>query len=267
MRPLEFFQRHPVFRFEEFAEYHQAAGRSQRTTWALLWKHVRAGNLLNVRRGLYAVVPPTLTADTVVVDPYLLCSRLVEDAVLAYHAALRFYGRAHAVSRRYTYLSSHRLKPFTFRGDEFVPVLVSSPLRAFDDWGGAINTERRQTLDMRVTSLERTLVDVMATPEHGGGWEEIWLSLQSVEYFDLDVVLQYVARLGSSVVAARVGFFLEQQREPLMVEDRHLTALQRLRPQQARYFDRSLAAGGRLVSRWNLIVPDQIAAQSWEHNA
>jgi len=43
--------------------------------------------------------------------------------------------------------------------------------------------------------LERTLVDVLDAPEHGGGWEEIWLSLESVEFFDLDAVIEYALKL------------------------------------------------------------------------
>lgn len=267
MRPLEFFRNHPVFRYEEFANRHRAAGRKHRTTWSLLFKHVSAGNLINVRRGVYAVVPTGSTPDAVAIDPYLLCSRLVEDAVVAYHAALRFFGRAHSASRRYTYFTSHRLKPFDFKGDEFVPVLVPAPLRKLPDQGGWINTARRQGLDLRVTSLERTLVDVMAAPRHGGGWEEIWRSLESVEYFDLEAVAAYAETLGSAITAARVGYFLEQHREALMVEDEHLAPLEQLRPRQERYFDRGMTTGGTLVHRWNLIVPEQIANRAWEEVA
>ena len=32
---------------------------------------------------------------------------------------------------------------------------------------------------VRVTSLERSLVDLLHSPEHGGGWEEIWRSLEA----------------------------------------------------------------------------------------
>jgi len=266
MRPLDFFRNHPVFRYEEFASCHRAAGRSRQTTWSLLFKHVSAGNLLNVRRGVYAVVPPGSRPESVTVDPYLLCSRLVEDAVVAYHTALRYYGRAHSASRRYTYLTSHRLKPFDFKGDEFVPVLVPASLRKMPDQGGGINTERRQGLDLHVTSLERTLVDVMAAPQHGGGWEELWRSLESVEYFDLEAVVAYADTLGSAIAAARVGYFLEQHQESLMVEEQHLALLDKLRPRQERYFDRGMS-GGTLVRRWNLIVPEQIANRSWEEVA
>lgn len=263
MRSKVYFSRHPVFRFDEFAERHRAAGRSPRTTWSLLNKHVKSGRLLNVRRGVYAVVPPTATPESVAIDPYLLCSRLADDAVVAYHTALRFYGRAHSDSRRYTYLTHHRLKPFSFRGDEFVPVLVPAALRSLPEMGGSINIERRQGLELGVTSLERTLVDVMAAPQHGGGWEEIWRSLESVEYFDQDAVVDYTEKLGSAIAAARVGYFLEQHQESLMVDERALSRLQALRPRQQRYFDRGHAEG-KLVHRWNLIVPERIMSRSWE---
>ena len=36
-----------------------------------------------------------------------------------------------------------------------------------------------------VTGYERALVDVLDAPEHGGGWEEIWGSLESIEFVDL----------------------------------------------------------------------------------
>ncbi len=55
-------------------------------------------------------------------------------------------------------------------------------------------------------------------------------SLESVEFFDLDKVVEYALLLGNATTGAKVGFFLEQHREPLMVEDRHLKALQGLRP-------------------------------------
>ncbi len=46
----------------------------------------------------------------------------------------------------------------------------------------------RAGIEFRATGLERTLVDLHARPDLGGGWEEIWRSLESVEYFDLDLI-------------------------------------------------------------------------------
>ena len=116
--------------------------------------------------------------------------------------------------------------------------------------------------EVRVTTLERAMVDVLDAPDKGGGWEEIWRSLQMVEFFDLDAVVEYTGPLGSALTAARVGFFLEQRRDALMVEEQHLDALAKLAPKQPRYFD-ATREPGRLISPWSLIVPERILRQQW----
>jgi predicted transcriptional regulator of viral defense system len=263
VKPKAFFALHAVFRLEEFRTAHLASGRrSAATTAAVLKQHVAAGHLVNVRRGLYAVVPPAADAATFRVDPFLLASRLTDDSVIAYHAALQLLGVAHSLSNRITYLTRHRAKPFRFQDLEFVPVLVPAAVRERKDLGGGIREERRQGLVVRVTGHERTLVDVFDAPELGGGWEEIWRSLEAIEFVDLDFVVDYVVRLGSALTIARVGFFLEQHRDALLVEDRHIEALQARAPNQPSYLERRIR-GGKLVPRWNLIVPDDVRTRAW----
>jgi len=116
---------------------------------------------------------------------------------------------------------------------------------------------------VRVTTLERTLVDILHQPGKGGGWEETWRSLEMVEFFDLDAVVEYASKVGAALTAARVGFFLEQHREALMVEDHHLDALRERRPAQAAYFDPARTPG-TLVAGWNLVVPEAVLQRSWE---
>jgi hypothetical protein len=84
-----------------------------------------------------------------------------------------------------------------------------------------------------------------------------------VEFFDLDAVLKYAKTLASPLTVARLGFFLEQHRESWMVEDRHLTALEGGIPAQRRYWSSSRETG-RLISRWNIIVPTAILERRWQ---
>jgi len=63
---------------------------------------------------------------------------------------------------------------------------------------------------------------VLDAPEHGGSWEEIWRSLEEIEFVDLDFVVAYALRLGSALTIARFGLFLEQHTDELLVEERHL---------------------------------------------
>ena len=120
---------------------------------------------------------------------------------------------------------------------------------------------------VRVTGYERTLVDLLDVPEYGGGWEEIWRSLEAVEFFDLDFIVDYALRLGSALTIARVGFFLEQHQQAFMVEERQLQTLQAQAPKQRQYFERRHRKGGKLIRRWNLIVPEEVLKRSWDEVA
>jgi len=267
MTPVDFFSHVSLFRLEDFFAAHQAGKTLQPgSSLAAIKQHLRAGNLVRVRRGLYAVVPRGLTPDGVQVDPFALATQLAPDAVVAFHGALRFHGKAHSLSRSIPYLTGTRIKPFCFQGTEFVPIPVPPCLRSLPQWGGGIMETQRNGARIRVTTLERTLVDVLEAPRHGGGWEEIWRSLESVEFLDLDAVIDYLVKLSSPVAVARVGFYLEQHREELMVEEAQLEFLSRLAPRRPVYLQRRNREPGKLVARWNLVVPLRILHRTWEES-
>lgn len=264
MRSSDFFSTHPVFTHEQYLAAHRdGRERSPRTVDSLLSHHIDAGRLLRIRRGLYAAVPAGATSADFRADPFLVASKLANDAVIAYHAALQFRGKTYSVWHRFTVLTATHVRPFEFQDNEFVAVAPPKAVRNLADFGGSVVTEPYAGGELRVTTLERTLVDVLDAPAQGGGWEEVWRSLEMVEYFDLDAVIAYAFKLGTALTLARVGYFLEQHREQLFVEDKHLAPLRARAPKQPRYFDTTREAG-RLVAAWNLIVPERVLCRSWE---
>jgi predicted transcriptional regulator of viral defense system len=264
MRPQEFFARKPVFTHNEFVAFLDAEQpRSKKTRESLLTYYTKTGRLLHVRRGLYVVVPLGVNPATCPVDPYLLAAKMTDDAVLAYHTALEFFGRAHSVHERFIYLTNHAPRPVTFRSYRFCAALFPKKLRDKGRETFAVNTAERAGISVKVTSLERTLVDVLTRPRLAGGWEEIWRSLESVEFFDLDQVVEYALLLDNATTVARVGFFLEQHRETLMVDDAHLKRLQERRPSKPHYMERGGRRRGYFASAWNLVVPMEVVRRSW----
>ena len=263
MNSTLFFDTHPVFTRQEFAD--ARAGnrkRSTRTTDSLLRKYVADGRLLRVRGGVYAVVPRGADATRAPVDPYLVATKLAPDATVAYHAALQFWGKAYSVWHRFHYLTRSRLRGFRFRDLEFVPVQAPRAVRTRAAYAVGVTAQRHGGGIAHVTTLERTLVDVLDAPANAGGWEEIWRSLEMVEFFDLDAVVTYALKLGSALTVARVGFFLEQHRDSLMADDEHLEKLRKHRPRQPRYLD-ARRESGKLVSAWNLVVPERVIGRAW----
>jgi predicted transcriptional regulator of viral defense system len=263
MRSAEFFETHPVFTHAEFVAAHTAIGRSSRTSNNLLARYLATGRLVRIRRGLYASVPRGVDPNSAAVDPYLVVTHLAEDATVAYHAALQFAGRAYSTWRRFHYVTAKRSKPLGFRDLEFVPTRVPSYVSDVAAWNDGMREVAHAGGRVRVATLERTMVDVLDRPDKGGGWEEIWRSLEMVEFFDLDEVIGYALRAGSALTVGRVGFYLEQHRESLMVTDEHLRLLRPRAPKQPRYLDSSRKPGA-LVTSWNIIVPHDVLERSWE---
>ena len=265
MKHDAFFRKHPVFTVEELSR-HLASQREvgPRAREALLAYHAKVGRLVQVRRGLYAVVPPSAYAGSHPIDPFLVAAKLTPDAVLSYHTALAFHGRAYAVWEHVVYSTAHPTGPLNFRSHVFRGTRFPKALIREGKVHVGVSTAERSGLEIRVTNLERTLVDVLDRPDLAGTWEEIWRSLESVEFFDLDDVVEYTRLLGNATTAAKAGFFLEQHRESLMVEDHYLQNLQDLRPRQPHYLDRARRGAVRLVSRWNLVVPEELLERAWE---
>ena len=259
-----FFRRHPVFTGEELATHLSSSGEAgTRTQESLLAYHTRAGRLLRVRRGLFAVIPQGADSDTYPVDPYLVAGKLTRDSVLSHHTALEFHGRAYSMWQQVTYSAARPLDKLAFRSHVFQGTRFPEALRRLRKEHFEALTRERSGVSVMVASLERTLVDVLDRPQQSGGWEEVWRSLESVEFFNLDRVVEYALLLDNSTTASKVGFFLDQHREDLMVQERHLGALRERRPHQPHYLDRKRRGPGSLVADWNLVVPIEVAERSW----
>ncbi|MCK4546959.1 MAG: type IV toxin-antitoxin system AbiEi family antitoxin domain-containing protein [Candidatus Eisenbacteria sp.] len=265
MKLNDFFATHPVFTTNELKKF--LAARGSHNSWtrkALLAYHLKQGRVRRVRRGLYCTVPPGASPVDCPVDAFVLAAKSTDDAVLAYHTALELHGRAYSVHHRLLYLTAKRLPPWSFRSLRFRSVLFPKVLRDKNQEEFGVDVVWRENVDIRVTSLERTLVDVLDRLDLGGGLTEAWQSLESVEFFDLEKVVEYTLLLENGTTAARVGFFLDQHRETLMVEDHHLVPLREHLPKTPHYLLRDHRGTARLVDEWNLLVPLQVLDRSWE---
>jgi predicted transcriptional regulator of viral defense system len=257
-----FFARHPVFRVDEFAAERKETKRESQH--ALLSHHITMGHLLHVRRGLYAVVPEGFTADSYVVDPYLLAAKAMDDAVVGYRSALGLHGYEYSVLNSMTYLTAKReSSKFDFQGTEYIGVTQPKALMKLGREFSCVDSVDRGGMEIRVTSLERTVVDCFDRLDLAGGIEEVWRSLDAVTYLKFKTMLDYVTLLDNAVTAAKVGLFLDVNKARLHLSDKDMDSLKRLRPKTPTYMFRSKRSG-KLVHDWNLIVPAKVLERVWE---
>lgn len=253
---------HPVFTTADLRAWlPEPAGRGAVRRVVARW--VAAGRVVRVRHSVYATVPSwSAGPDVFSPDGYLVVGKLAPDAVVSHHGALEFFGCAYSVWTEYVYSATAPLPRFCYgtscyRGTRY-PVSLRRAGR--EQWGVVEKPYRGGVV--RVTSMERTLVDVLAAPRMAGGWEEVWRSLQMVDGLDVGLVVEYATFLDNATTCAKVGYFLERHREFWPFDDRVLDPLHRRKPRHPHHMDRT--EGGNLVRDWNLIVPHAVAEETWD---
>jgi len=253
MKPEIFLAGHSVFSREEFAAVLRRRGRTDATLDSHLTRWRRQGRIARVKPGVFLRLDASTNVRDSGLDYLSLASRMAPDAVLAYHTALEVHGMAQSVFERLTFLTWTKTRPTSFRGRRFIPVRPRVSLLAADSGEAWVEKADRSGVEIRVTTIERTVADVLDRPDLAGGTEEVWRSLHGIPALDAKALERYVVLLGSRTLAAKVGFFLESRRDELVIAPAFLERLRKRIPRAPVFMDRSRK--GRLVARWALIVP------------
>jgi predicted transcriptional regulator of viral defense system len=252
VKPAEFLATHAVFTRAEFEKTVPRGARSPRTVSSHLARWQRERRVRRVRPGLYVRLERDGGAPA---DPYAVASRLAPDAALAYHTALELHGHAQSVFRTLTFVTWAKTRPLEFEGHEFRPVRPRAALRKAARGAWTVTMERRSG-PVTVTSLARTVVDVLDRPDLAGGMEEAWRSLLGVRALDFGEMTAYLRHVSRPLLAARLGYFLDRRREELLVPESLRRLLRGVRPRSPVNMEGKRP--GRFVAAWNLVVPPEI---------
>jgi predicted transcriptional regulator of viral defense system len=257
-----FLEYHPVFTLDELREYLGYKNGGRKAYDAVLYQK-KAQRIGMVKDGLYFSIRPGSNAQQTSPDPFLVASKLSDDAVIAFHSALDLLGFGHSLFNTFYYFTNRFRPALRFRGSHFRSVVTPEKLQTKSQEFFGTEKVERLGVKITVTGKERTLVDCLDRPQYCGGFEEMYRSLEKMPYLQSEVLLSYLELRNQKKLHAAVGFFLEQHREQFHVEETFLRMLERNKPSTAVYWDRS-KKGGTYVKRWNLMVPKTVAERSWE---
>lgn len=259
-----FFYQHPIFRYEEFVAWKTKHGTSKRYSINnTIQYYLKTGKLIRLRKELYAVVPPNETLKTIQIDSYILAALAAKDSVLSYHTALELHGLAYSAFEQFTFLTTQKTKSFEFANQRFQPVSLPKALKT-QNANFCVEIVNRQGVDIRVTNLARTFVDVLDRPDLCGGWEEVCRSINDIAVLKIDEVIAYCLKMNNARLAAKVGFFLEQRTGAFAVSSNQLQPLLNIRPKSPQYLSKHEQKNCCLVKKWNLMMPITILEKSWE---
>lgn len=174
----------------------------------IAYKLVRKGWLQRVRGGWYLLNPSRHGPDAIPdADPLRLGSRLVQPYYFGYATAAELLGLLPQASHVYYVVTTARAVPIRTLEERFRLVRIT-PKRFF----GSQQLERRGTM-LRVSNLERTLLDCMNRPELAGGMAGVShifaLAKPNLNWLRFGL---YLDRFGNRNLSLRAGFLAERVR-------------------------------------------------------
>jgi len=137
--------------------------RNKSSFKSFLYQNQKSGKILKVRNGLYSLTDPSTGFS--MANKFQIACKINQSAFLGYHAALEYYGLTEqSFASVMNVCSLSRFSCFEFQGIQYECFLETS-------LNGVI--DRIQEEGIRVTSIEKTLVDCIKEVEKAGGIEEV----------------------------------------------------------------------------------------------
>ena len=211
---------------------------------SLLRRLMAKGLVKKVRSQLYA--PVQAGTDQVIASKYQIATAINQNAYVSHHTALEYYGLANQVFYEVYVSSPSRFQPFDFEAWTFKHV----PSRFSD---GVVSPPNSP--GVRITDLERTIVDNIKDFERIGGLGELLYALSSQTYLDSEGLLRYLNLYDSQVLYQKTGYFLEDYRDALKLKDGFFEECRIRMGKSTRYLESQPTDDVAYVRRWQLVVP------------
>ena len=228
----------------------------------LLSELVKRGIISRLKPGLFLIIP--LGADKDYLENwYVIAKELImpHHYYVSHYSAMAIHSLTTQPVLKVFITSPKRAKRKLISGIEFFFV-SAKPSNFFgirDQW-------ITKQMKVKVSDLEKTIVDALARPEFCGGVSEIakgiWLRKNKINYTKL---LRYCQRIKIKAVSKRLGFLLQT----LNLADKNiLTKLKDYIKDSKAYvpLDPTLKKQGKYLSSWRLLVnfnPEELKTIIW----
>ena len=178
-----------------------------RSAITLLNRYQKQGYVSKVRRGLYCV--NNLATKQPEANKYQVASAITTTSYVAYHAAMEYHGLAHQVYYDVTVVTAQAFNSFEFDGNRYIAHQSSLTLGVDNPFADS---------HMRVTSVERTVIDCIDRIDLCGGWEELVNCLQSIQYLREEQLVSVLDAYAKPTLYKKVGFLCQVLQMPVSEE-------------------------------------------------
>lgn len=209
---------------------------------------LRAKRIMKVRKKLYVLLDVT---GEPLVTKFEIASKITDDAFLCYHSALEYYGVANQVFHTLMVGSKSRFNSFTFLDIDYIR---QKPNNSYGI--NYINQAR-----VRVTSLERTVIDCIDDIDSSGGIDELLYALEIIPNLNEKELLGALSAYNSIFLYQKVGYILKHYQTKFGLSEDFFLECKRHLTKQVKYFLKNDYKEIVYDSYWQLMAPKDLLSQ------
>jgi len=220
--------------------------QNRHTADSLIKEFKRKGFIESVRRNLFVVI--SLETKRPIANRYLIATNLLQRNHVSHHTALEYYGYSNQVFHDVYVSGSGRFSPFGY--DD----LVYRHLESRIDFGVVLKPD-----GVRVTDIERTVLDSIKDFEKIGGLEELLRCVALIPHIDEDKLLHHLEVYDKQILYQKSGYILEHFMQSLRLSSSFFEKCEAKRRGSVRYLHNGIRFQPHIYdARWKLVVPKDL---------
>ncbi|MDR0371346.1 MAG: hypothetical protein LBH80_05785 [Prevotellaceae bacterium] len=241
-RYLEVFHQLKIFQKKDVLSLTQDENAAKE----LLRRYKKMGLISQIRRDLYSATD--LANKASLATKYEIAGRITPSACLSYHAALEYHGLANQVFYELYVSSDERFNNFEYEGIRYT--YCESKISR-----GVI----RPPMDalVKVTDLERTVVDCIDCIGRSGGLEELIVSFSLITCLKETRLLEYLNEYKKQVLYQKTGFILSYFKDGMKIGEDFFNACRANVGNSIRYLTNTYESD-TYFKEWQLYAPENI---------
>ena len=214
---------------------------NKKTASSLVLRLSKKGLVKKIKNNLYSCV--NLASGSVIASRYHIACGINDTAYLSHHSAFEYAGITNQVYYEVYVSSSRKFNDFEFEGISYK--YVSSKM----DTGIEIPTN---TQGIRLTSMERTVIDSIKDFENIAGLEELLNCITSIPYVDEKKLISFLDAYHIQFLYQKTGFILEHYQNQLQLSDDFIDYCKTKTGKSTRYLTKDSKT---YYSPWRLVIP------------
>jgi len=212
----------------------------------ILRRYKKQGYISQVRRDLYVVTD--LATKVAVASKFEIACHITPSSLLSYHAALEYHGLAHQVFYELYVSSEEKFEIFDYEG-------ISYTYHAAVSDAGVVCPVTDSFV--RVTDVERTVIDCINRIDLSGGLEELVQCFAIITCINEKKLIDYLSVFEKQFLYQKAGFILSYFQKEMKLSDTFFDLCKSKIGKSTRYLTHTEECD-RYFKAWKLCAPQNI---------